>query len=393
MPFGDLRAGIEALLPTIRQSADVADAAGRMGPDLVDQLKATGVFSATVPRSLGGLELSPRELSETIEVISAEHGSTGWCVMIAATTGLLAGYVDPTAGKEIFVGNVTGGAYAPTGTAKPLREGVLSVSGRWQWASGSQNCDWLLGGTMVVDDRGGVALDELGLPQMRLAFVPADQVQIVENWNVLGLRGTGSHDLVMTSVEVPLARTVSLLSDKPWAEGPLYLFPPFAALSLGVASVSLGIASAALEAFKDLAGSKTPTMATRSLGGRSTVRAELARCEAALAAARALHYGEIDSCWAKAEKLAQSPVESRDGFSGVERARLRMAFTHAAETSADVCARLHRLAGGTSVREGETLERAFRDSHTATQHILVGPQLHESIGAVLLGQEPGFNEL
>jgi alkylation response protein AidB-like acyl-CoA dehydrogenase len=234
---------------------------------------------------------------------------------------------------------------------------------------------------------------------MRLAFAPSSEVGIVENWDVLGLRGTGSHDLVMEGVEVPESKTVSLLTDQPWAEGPLYVFPPFAALSLGVAAVSLGVAAGAIEAFKELAGSKTPAMATRALGRRSTVRAELARCEAALAAARALHFDQIDRCWAKAEELAERPLAERQeedasgGFSGIERARLRMAFTHAAETSADVCTRLHRLAGGTSVREGEVLERAFRDSHTATQHVLVGPQIHESVGGVLLGEEPGFNEL
>lgn len=390
-----LVSAVQPLLSDIAAQAQDADQANRMSSDRASQLAELGVFRAAVPSDIGGEEVSVVELAELIETISQAHGSTGWCVMIGATTGFLGGYLNREGAKEIFSDPlvITGGAYAPTGRAIRGDDGNLSVTGRWEWGSGSENCSWLLGGAMVVDDEGEVVKDELGIPEMRLCYAPASEVEIAENWDVLGMRGTGSHDLVMSDVAVPLDKTVSLLTDKPWAEGPLFLFPPFSVLALGIAAVSLGVARGALESFTALATAKKPAMTSRTLSQRSTVRAEVAHCEADLRAARALYFLELNSAWNRAVEMAKQPAEDRIGFTGEEKASLRLAFTHAATVSADVCARLHRLGGGTAVRHGQVLERALRDSHTATQHILVGYSLYESIGGVFLGDDAKANEL
>jgi alkylation response protein AidB-like acyl-CoA dehydrogenase len=308
--------------------------------------------------------------------------------MIGSTTALLSAYLDPAAAEEIYGSDpevITGGAYAPVGRAVVLPDGALEVSGRWEWGSGSANCSWLLGGAMVVDAEGADVLDAAGLPEMRLCFAPADEVDIVANWDVLGMQGTGSDDLVMERVRVPRRRTVSLLDDRPWADGPLYRFPPFGLLALGIGAVALGVARCAMDAFVELAVGKVPMMSARTLSSRATVRAEVGRAEADLRAASALYRDEIASAWAAAESGAE--------FDVARRASLRLAATHAATVSADVCARLHRLGGGTTVRHGQVLERTLRDSHTATQHVLVSWSMYETVGGVLLGAEPGMLEL
>ena len=140
-----------------------------------------------------------------------------------------------------------------------------------------------------------------------------------------------------------------------------------------------------MDSFVALANSKKPTMGGRNLAKRSTIRSEVARCEAELRAARRLLFGEVGDAWAMAEAGSEFDLD--------QRASLRLAAVHVATVCADVCTRLHRLGGGTSVRHGQVLERAVRDALTATQHVMVGAHLFESVGSVLFGDEPGFAEL
>jgi alkylation response protein AidB-like acyl-CoA dehydrogenase len=384
---------VEPLLGAIRDQGPDMDREGRLRPEVAKELAGVGVFRSTVPKGLGGLETPLPELLEVIEATARSHGSTGWCVMIGSTTALLSGYLPESEARNIYGADplvITGGAYAPTGRAvlsegsDPAGGGVLEVTGRWEWGSGSANCSWLLGGAMLVDADGEAVTDDLGLPQMRMCFAPAEDVRIVDNWDVLGMRGTGSNDLVMDAVTVPMARSVSFFDD-PWPSGPLWKVPPFALLALGIASVSLGVARSAMDSFVALANSKKPTMGGRNLAKRSTIRSEVARCEAELRAARRLLFGEVGDAWAMAEAGSEFDLD--------QRASLRLAAVHVATVCADVCTRLHRLGGGTSVRHGQVLERAVRDALTATQHVMVGAHLFESVGSVLFGDEPGFAEL
>ncbi|MCP4434042.1 MAG: hydrolase [Actinomycetia bacterium] len=384
---GSLSAAVEPLLERIEAEGPEVDRAGRLGAEMAGELASAGVFRSTVPESIGGLEAALPDVLEVIESVGRAHGSTGWCVMIGATTALLSGYLPKSEAGLIYGSDplvITGGAYAPTGKAVLGDDGDLTVTGRWEWGSGSANCSWLLGGAMLVDPTGEPVTDDLGLPHMRMCFAPTQQVQIVDNWDVLGMRGTGSNDLVMDAVAVPFSHSVSFFDD-PWPDGPLWKVPPFALLALGIGAVSLGVARSAMDAFIDLGNRKKPTMGGRNLAKRSTIRGEAGRCEAQLRAARALFRSEVESAWGAAKAGADFDIG--------QRASLRLAATHAATVAADVCTRMHRLGGGTSVRHGQLLERTVRDALTATQHVMVGPQLFESVGSVLFGDEPGFAEL
>jgi alkylation response protein AidB-like acyl-CoA dehydrogenase len=362
------------------------EAAGRLDTGLARDLARAGAFRMAVPVELGGLELPVLEQLDVLEELARHDGATGWCAMIGATTGVLAAWLPRSGAERIWSGPevVTGGAYAPTGRAVVADDGYR-VSGRWEWGSGSSHCDWLLGGALVHAPSGDPVLDDHGRPVARLCFAPTDRVRIVPNWDVLGMRATGSDDLEMVDVEVPAELTVSLTADRPWATGPLYRFPPFGLLALGIAAVSLGVGRAAADAVVELAAAKRPGGGRRALGDRSTVRDELARCEAELRAVRALLRDAVAGVW--------SAAEDGDEVGTAGRADLRLAATHTVTTVADVVARLHRLAGGTGVRHGQRIERCFRDAHVATGHVLVGAHLYATVGGVLLGAEPGFAEL
>lgn len=364
-PLGE----VGKLTATVRDRAPEVEAARRLPPDLAAAFAEAGLFGLCVPQSLGGLEAEAGVLFRVIEDMSAADGSAGWCLMIGATTGVLAPLLPEAGAKEIYGTDpdvVTGGVLAPRGTARAV-DGGYRVSGRWPFASGSQHCAWLTGG----------CIDEDG--DFRMAFFPAADVEIIDTWNVSGLRGTGSHDMAVEDVFVPSDRSVALLTATPSESGPLYRFPIFGILGLSVAAVSLGIARAAIEELTRLATKKTPTMSAQRLADRGATQADVGRATAALLAARAFFFDETASAWERAT--------TGDDFDLEQRARLRLAAVHAARTAADVVDTMYDLGGGTSIYSSSPLQRQFRDVHAVTQHIVVAPATYELGGKVLLGVE------
>lgn len=357
---------IEALASLAGARVDDMEREGRLPADLAAMFADSGLFRQLVPQDMGGGQRHPRDFVDCIETLSAENASAGWCVMIAATTAAMSGWMAEPYATEVFgsPAGVWGGAYAPLGRA--VADGSSwRLTGTWPWGSGSQNCTWF-GGGAICDD--GV---------FRLLYVPAEEVTIVENWDVVGLRGTGSHDWSVSDALVPFGRSVDLLGGSPVHPGSLYRFPLFGLLALGLAGVSLGIGRAALGAVSELAGAKTPSLQRRKLAERSTVQAEVARSSAALGAAKSFVHEAIDEAWAVAEEGRAPTID--------ERAKLRLAATHAAHTAADVARSAFTLGGGTSVRNSSPLGRHLCDANVVTQHLMVSPVTFETVGRVLLG--------
>src|SRR3954469_25507439 len=305
----------------------------RLPAQLVTEMADAGVFRMCVPRAAGGLEEHPTVLGETVEALARGDGAAGWCAAINATSGLLVGYVPEEAAREVYAEprTVAGGVFAPLGRAKPV-DGGFTVTGRWPFASGCTHCDWLMGGCLVEGE---------DPPAPRLMLAHADEVQIHDTWDSIGLRGTGSHDIEMSDVFVPAERSASIGVERPVAQGRLYGFPVFGLLALAIGAVGLGIARGALDDVVALAGRRTPTGSRRTMGERASVQAEVAAAEARLRAARSFLLSAIDEAWAAASEGGQVPVEQRTG--------LRLAATHAATTGADVTRAGYRLRRGRSV--------------------------------------------
>lgn len=348
----------------------------RLSPGLSGALAAAGLYRLCVPRAFGGGEAPPQDLIGAVEALAAGDAAPAWCVAVCATSGMLAAYLPESEARAIYgePGSVAGGVFAPMGRAVPA-EGGFTVSGRWRFASNVENCDWLMGGCVVLD-ADGPRTTAGGRPDVRLMLFPAAAAEVIDTWSVSGLRGTGSHDIAVAELHVPVERSASLSSDRPRVNGPLYAFPPFGLLAASIAAVALGIARGALDDIADLAGAKTPTMSTRRLAERPATQAAVARAEARLAAARAGLFEAIDRSWAAASEGGAISLE--------DRARLRRAATHAVEASAASVDDAYTLGGGSAIYESSPLQRRFRDVHAATQHMLVGPATWELSGRVLL---------
>ena len=183
--------------------------------------------------------------------------------------------------------------------------------------------------------------------------------------------------MAATGVRIPADRSVSFITDTPRDPGPLYAFPPFGLLALGIAAVASGNALAALADLRDLAGAKKAAGSSRRLAERATVQADYARAEAALMAARALVEVTVAAAWADANHGATLTIDTR--------ARLRLAATHLTRTAAEVTRTAYDLAGGTAVYASHPLQRRLRDAQVATQHMMIAPATWELTGRVLLG--------
>jgi alkylation response protein AidB-like acyl-CoA dehydrogenase len=365
-----LIAEAERLGASLRGRSPEIAAARRLPPDVVGALGRARLFALCVPRSLGGPETRVETLVRAVEAVAAGDAAAGWCVAIAATSGLLAAYLPPEAAQEVFGAPdaVAGGVFAPRGRAVRTPEGYR-VTGRWSFASGCEHCTWLMGGCSVEG--------EGGRPDVRLFLFPASAARIHDTWDVAGLEGTGSHDIEVEDLLVAGSHAVSLVSDRPREPGPLYAFPPFGLLAVGVASVALGIGRRALEEIRDLAARKTPALATRRLAERPATQARIAQAAAALGSGRTYLLDTVRRVWEEATSGGALDTQAR--------ARVRLAASWAVRAATGAVDAAYALGGGSAIYRSSPLQRLFRDVHTVTAHAMVADPTFELVGRVLLG--------
>jgi alkylation response protein AidB-like acyl-CoA dehydrogenase len=380
----DMLAAAEALAPEFARRAAEIEHARRIPHDISKQMAAAGFYRMFVPAAYGGLEVSPFEGVRVFETLARAEASCAWVAFIGATSGSVLARLPNDFAKEIFPHPETliTGVFAPTGTAD-RRPGGFLVNGRWQWGSGAQNADWILGGCMLTED-GAPLRTGSGAPRSHmLAFTP-QQVHFADTWHVSGLRGSGSLDYEVRDTFVPEARAVGYLITKN-PEQPLYQFPQFAFLALGIAAVALGAARGAIDDLVTLASTKVRAGGSVRLAERSYAQMDVAKAEATLRAARAFYYEALDAAWQKALRGEPIPL--------TERRDLRLATSHAMSAAVTTVDAMYTLAGGSSVYDTSDLQRRFRDVHVATQHIMVGPSTFETVGRLLLGVETNTQTL
>ena len=374
----DIEAKALELAPLIRARIPDMEQQRRLPTDLAQTFAQAGLYRMTIPRDLGGLECSPQTLFRTIATVAQADASAGWCVMIGVTSAIYSAYLPIEIARPIYADPelITGGVFASMG--KALRQGDhYRVDGHWRWASGSHNCKWLNGGCVLIEEDGSARTLPNGAPESRSVMVPISDVELVDTWHTMGLVGTGSVDMKMSNVRVPVARSVSLAFDKPRAQGALYVFPAFGLLAAGISAVALGNARAALDEFCQFAGGAKTAGSRRMLAQRSTVQQEYAQAEATLRAASAMLFDAVGLAWDSAQRDGQIALQQRAG--------LRLAATHLTRNAAQVCRVVHDLAGGAAVFLSNNLQRRLRDAQTMTAHMMISSSTYELAGRVLLG--------
>lgn len=376
---GRLLADADAISDAIAPRCDEIERLRHLPADLSERFARAGFYRMLVPKVYGGLEVHPTTFFDVVERIARVDGASAWCVMISATAASCSAFLSPAVSRRLFAdpGVCFAGVFAPRGTATPeIRDGVdgYRVSGRWQWGSASRNADFITGGCLVLDADGKPRKLPNGMPLIRsMVFDPAT-VELLDTWDVSGLCGTGSTDFEVREVFVPHDRSYSYLTDTP-VDVPLFAFPRFGLLALGIAAASLGMARGAIDELCVLAGAKKPDASAKVLAQRASVQQQVAQAHALVRSARAFIGEAIDAGWSAARA---GRVETG------HRSDLRLAATHAVSSAARAVDLMYGLGGGSSVYRRSSLQRHFRDVHVATQHMMVGESTLELVGRLML---------
>jgi alkylation response protein AidB-like acyl-CoA dehydrogenase len=375
---------VRDLIPTISAREAEIEAARRIPPDLLKELVAAGCFRMLVPTSHGGDEIDLLSSIDILETLAAADGAVGWTVMIGCETPLLFALLPRhtfdtfyEAGPNVIVG----GAFAPQGEAQ-IVDGGYRVTGRWAFASGCQHCDWLFGNCVVTENeqpRPGLSPDT---PQLRGMLFRATEAEIFDTWKVVGLRGTGSHDMAVTDLFVPTDHTLDIFFGQSSIPGPLFKFP-LPVFSLHIATVAVGIAQGALNGLISFIGTRKRRLYARaSLAETPLVQYRLGHAETTLRAARALLYTEAERLWQLATN-GETEVASLT-------TRILATDSWIAQTCASIVDTCYTVGGGQAVYDSSPLQRRLRDIHTLTQHASVSESALTRAGATLVGQDGGF---
>ena len=352
-----------ALAPEITQRADEAESLGTMPIDLVERLRAAGIFRALQPRSLGGFEVGPVEFIEMIEELAHADGSAGWIAAIGAGAPAFTAWLEPTVANELFGSDADFTAatvFAPTGRAVPDGMGRLTVEGRWPFASGCRHAEWFLAGMFVFDGDTPRILPDQG-PDWRLAFFPRDNAEIVDNWDVLGLRATGSNDIVARALGVAEEHTISPFFQPARHDGPLWRLAFFTLVGVALVGVPLGIARRALDEFTDRATTKLRAGTFQPVAEDPAAQVAFANADANLRSARAFVLTEASELWDTACAGDTPRLE--------QRARFQLAAHQAMRAARQAVDTAFELTGASAVHATHPLQRCFRDLHTASQHV------------------------
>jgi alkylation response protein AidB-like acyl-CoA dehydrogenase len=338
--------------------------------DVIAVFKGAGIYRASTPKQFGGDALPPAEFLGLIERISAVDASAGWVASFACSGVYLAALPLDTQAELYADGPdvAFAGGLFPVQPAEHV-EGGYRVSGRWKFSSGCKGADVIGVGIKAGEDKAGRPLT---------AVLRADQVEIAENWDVVGLRGTGSHDLVVDGAVVPEAWTFVRGGD-PTVDEPLYRYPtvPYAAQVLAV--VGLGTARAALDHVIAQGGRSGYTGAPKP-AERATYRIAVGQAEAQLRSARAFFYEATEEAWAT--------VEAGDPATDGQASALRLASAHLAKTSFEVVRAAYQLGGIGAIADGSPLQRHLRDASVVPQHAFLQEGMYDGAGAVLMGVQP-----
>lgn len=367
------------------ERADEIESARRLPPDVSEKLAQAGFYRMGAPRCVGGLETPPPVSSEVIEILARGDASCAWVTFIGVTSYTTLSALPAAVGKKVLSDPATllTGVFAPTATAEKV-DGGFRVSGRWQWGSGSQNAKWILGGAMLTEN-GEPMLDRNGQPRSTMVLMPSSQVEYLDTWHVSGLCGSGSLDYQVEDLLVPEEHVVGYSRTDRVPVTPLFAFPNFTFLALGIGAVSMGIARAAIDELIELARSKKRVGAKQTISEQQIAQVKLAQAEADLRSARAFYYESLEAAWQCAMNGQKVNIEQRRD--------LRLATTNAVLKSVGVVEEMYNLGGGSAVYRTSRLQRYFRDINVAKTHIMVSQQTLEIAGSLFFGLEPNVSRL
>jgi 3-hydroxy-9,10-secoandrosta-1,3,5(10)-triene-9,17-dione monooxygenase len=355
-------------LPALRERAQQTEDLRRVPDENVKALQEAGFFRLLQPRRYDGIEASPVDFYRGVRLVSSACGSTGWISSVLGVHPWQLALYDGRAQQEVWgddPSTLISSSYAPMGRATAV-EGGFTFSGRWSFSSGCDHAQWVFLGGLIIGDE-GTPVD------FRTFLLPRSDYEIEDVWDTIGLRGTGSNDIIVKDAFVPEYRTLSFMDTgrcygpgQAVNEAPIYQLPFASVFSCSIAVPILGMAQGAYEAYVDW----TKERVRASTGGKAAddsfnqirIAEAAAQLDAAVLQIERNINDELD-CVARGEKIPMSL-----------RVRVRRDQVNATGAGINAVDRLFESAGGRALRTGTPIQRFWRDAHAGRVHAINDPE-------------------
>ncbi|ETX03167.1 MAG: hypothetical protein ETSY2_34025 [Candidatus Entotheonella gemina] len=368
------------LADRISAHTDRIDSERQLPPEITGEMADKGLFRLLIPPSLGGAQLDHPDFLKIVEIFAEVDASAAWCLNQNNVFAINSTRMDKETAHKLYQDPrlvITNGPPTPASQAVPT-EGGYRLSGRWNFSSGIPHATWVAALTPIR--RPGDAPRPLSdRSTSRIFLVPKKDVRLLDTWDVVGLRGTGSFSFEIDDLFVPDAYTFDPAT-KPRADGPVYCIPPMLLFGAGFATVALGAARAALTASIELSKTKVEMLVDHALRDMSATQRMVGEAEAIWGAAKAYLREAVLAVW-------ESACKNRS-LSDEERIRLRLAGTHGIRCASQVVDIAYALGGAGSIFASSPVQRRFRDVHTITQQIQGRLSHYDTAGQFFLGLEP-----
>lgn len=378
-----LIARAEALAPTLAGRAEQAQAQGRIPAGTIADMQAAGFFKVLQPKRYGGYELEPQAFFDIQMALARGCMSTAWVYGVVGVHNWQLALFDERAQQDVWgkdPATLIASTYMPVGRVSPA-DGGFRLSGHWKFSSGSELCDWVFLGALVPPAVAGQP------PEYRTFLLPKSDYRIEQDWDVLGLRATGSHDIVVDDAFVPAYRTHKaidgMMGTSPGLavnDAPLFKLPFAQIFVRAVCTSCIGALQGALDDFTGYAA----TRVSANSGAKTTddPGAQNACANAAVA---------IDEMTVLLKRNFAELMASVTGGPAVSierRVHFRYQSAQVAERCAQAANALLRYAGGNGIYHRNPLVRRFLDLHAARAHYANNvDRFGQNLGAVMLGRE------
>ncbi|WP_322056282.1 acyl-CoA dehydrogenase family protein [Paraburkholderia sp. J63] len=378
----ELIARAQALAPVLAERGDAAEAAGRIPAETIADMQAAGFFKVLQPRRYGGYELEPQAFFEIQMALARGCMSTAWVYGVIGVHNWQLALFDERAQQEVWgkdPATLIASTYMPVGKVTPV-EGGFRLSGHWKFSSGSELCEWVFLGALVPPARAGEP------PEYRTFLLPKSDYAIEQDWDVLGLRATGSHDIVVNDVFVPEYRTHKavdgMMGTSPGLavnDAPLFRLPFAQIFVRAVCTACIGALQGAVDDFQGYAKNRVSANSGAKTSDDTGAQSACANAAVAIDEMQVLLRRNFAELLAAAQGGPEVSIERRVHF--------RYQSAQVAERCAQAANALLRYAGGNGIYRRNPLVRRFLDLHAARAHYANNvDRFGQNLGAVMLGR-------
>ena len=383
-----VRAAARKLVPVLRERADACEQARQLPAETIRDFAEAGFFRILQPKKWGGYELDPHDFYDVQMTVAEGCMSSAWCLGVIAIHNWQLALFNDRAAQDVWGEDdsvLISSSYMPVGKVEHV-DGGLKLSGQWGFSSGSDHCDWVFLGAMVPPKDGDSAG---GPPDMRTFLVPRSDYEIVDDWHVMGLKGTGSKTIVVKDAFVPEYRTHKAMDgftcNSPGNAvntAPLFKIPFGQMFVRAVSTAAIGALKGACDNFIEKTAKRVGKNDGKSAGEDPHARYALAQADSIVDELKLVLFRNFDRLLEAAEGGPELTME--------ERIKFRWESAAVPQRCIEGIDPLFAFAGGSGIYQGNALMRTFVDIHASRAHTANNPQkFGGNWGAVQLGAENG----